>query len=568
MTDIQNFIQNKGYVVMPGGMGTELQRRGYQTKLPLWSATANEDAFDLVVEIHSDYLKAGADICVTNTFRTTPRAYEKAGTPEKARHAMSESVRAARTAQESVHRPTFVAGSFTTLEDCYEPDLVPPEEDMRREHFQLVEWLCEDQVDFLLPETINSLKEAKVMAEAASQSGKPFFISFLSDKDGKLLDGNTLEEAIAITDLPGRFGVSLNCRSIEIMDQAFSKLCDLYSGIKGVYPNGIGCPHDDLGWVFEENQDSIERFTSYLLDWRTKGAQIIGGCCGTTPPYIEALSAEIGTKGSCVTCIHPFDIIETSGKAYIKAWEERRYLLRLALVPMLSKALCAAAVIIMGFEGKIFSQTLVMLPAYFFEGWLIVHIARLIFFDERWPLKLSGNTEQDILYLSERSRAVFSGIILYVLTYMAFYAALGFVTMSLPFEEGQAPKEMPEPSLAIFLVAIIVILGIVWLFKFFFLYLPIAIDASITSYLKMLPGLQSSLFLIGMYLISCVPFVLLTDFLKQIIGAILLSKPDLFLLFSSMLQIFMYTCAMCVITICFTMILKQLFSKNNQQDSQ
>ncbi len=282
---------------MPGGMGTELQRRGYETKLPLWSATANTDAFDLVVDIHSDYLKAGADICVTNTFRTTPRAYAKVDLPaEQARHAMSESVRAARKAQESVNRPTFVAGSYTTLEDCYEPDLVPPEEDMRREHFQLVEWLCEDGVDFLLPETINSLAEAKVMADAASQSGKPFFISFLSDENGKLLDGNTLEEAISVTDLPGRFGVSLNCRSIDVMDQAFEKLCSLYDGMKGVYPNGVGCPHDDLGWVFEEDQDSIAKFTRYMMSWREKDARIIGGCCGTTPLYIKALNEELQQK--------------------------------------------------------------------------------------------------------------------------------------------------------------------------------------------------------------------------------------------------------------------------------
>ena len=278
---------------MPGGMGTELQRRGYQTSLPLWSATANEDAYDLVVEIHSDYLKAGADICVTNTFRTTPRAYDKAGRKEDARAAMAASVKAARDAQKSVERPTFVAGSFTTLEDCYEPDLVPSEKELREEHFELATWLKEENVDFLLPETINSLQEGEIMAQAASATGLPFFISFVVEENGCLLDGTPLGEAIEKTDYAGRFGVSLNCRAIDVMDKAYDYLMNNYDGLKGVYPNGIGHPHDDLGWVFEENKDSIERFVQYINQLHAQGAQIIGGCCGTTPAYIEALSGAL-----------------------------------------------------------------------------------------------------------------------------------------------------------------------------------------------------------------------------------------------------------------------------------
>lgn len=296
MTNIQNFIQEKGYVLMPGGMGTELQRRGYKTKLPLWSATANQDAFDLVSQIHADYLIAGADICVTNTFRTTPRAYEKAGQVHQAREALHLAIEAAKTAQKAVSKTTFVAGSFTTLEDCYMPELVPPDDDLKREHFELVEFLVEEKVDFLLPETINSLREAKVMAQAASQSGLPFFISFVADEEGVLLDGTPLQQVIEETDLPGRFGVSLNCRSIEVMEKSVKVLVDNYTGIKGVYPNGIGKPHDDLGWKFEEDDSSVQKFTNFILDCYESGIKILGGCCGTTPHYTDVLAKEMECK--------------------------------------------------------------------------------------------------------------------------------------------------------------------------------------------------------------------------------------------------------------------------------
>ena len=73
------FIQNAGAVLFPGGMGTELQRRGYKSALPLWSAAANLDAPGLVEQIHTDYLEAGASVAITNSFRTTPRAFAKAG---------------------------------------------------------------------------------------------------------------------------------------------------------------------------------------------------------------------------------------------------------------------------------------------------------------------------------------------------------------------------------------------------------------------------------------------------------------------------------------------------------
>ena len=66
-TEFENFLNQKDFIILGGGFGTELQRRGYKTTLPLWSAQANLDAPDLVVEIHRDYFNAGSDICVTNT---------------------------------------------------------------------------------------------------------------------------------------------------------------------------------------------------------------------------------------------------------------------------------------------------------------------------------------------------------------------------------------------------------------------------------------------------------------------------------------------------------------------
>ena len=282
-----DFLNNTPFVLLGGAMGTELQRRGYATTLPLWSASANLADPNLVLQIHRDYFAAGADLCITNTFRTTPRAYAKVNKTQEAHAALKAAVNLAKTAAGEVkNRNVFIGGSFAPLEDCYEPDLVPPDSELESEHALSAKWLAAEGVDFLMPETINALREAKFMAKAASDTGLPFIISFVVDANTKLLDGTTLDQAIKETDLPGRVAVSINCRPIDILDAAFKK----QPGINCVYPNGFGHPHDELGWCFHDNTDNIDKYVKTALSWHQAGAKIIGGCCGTTPDYIKALA--------------------------------------------------------------------------------------------------------------------------------------------------------------------------------------------------------------------------------------------------------------------------------------
>lgn len=289
-TDIVNFIKERDIVILNGAMGTELQRRGYKTALPLWSAQANLDAWDLVKEIHEDYFKAGADISITNTFRTTPRSFAKVGRKNEARLASQKAVEACKDAQNSVARKTFIGGSIAPLEDCYEPEKVPSEQELLDEHAIHAEWLKSDDVDFLILETINALPEAIAVTKAAINSGLPYIISFVVNSEGQLLDGTPLAVAVKETQHSSRLSVGVNCRPIHVIDSAFEILRNEYKEAITIYPNGFGKPCDDLGWKFENNEDSIETFVAITKDWHDKGAKIIGGCCGTTPDYIAALS--------------------------------------------------------------------------------------------------------------------------------------------------------------------------------------------------------------------------------------------------------------------------------------
>src|SRR5512139_2644302 len=121
-------------LLLDGAAGTELQRRGVDTTLPLWSARALIEAPEVLRAIHKDYLAAGADIITTNTFRTHRRTLTRAGVGERARELTSLAVQIARDAAGRVDRQIFVAGSMAPLEDCYSPQLVPAADELQVEH--------------------------------------------------------------------------------------------------------------------------------------------------------------------------------------------------------------------------------------------------------------------------------------------------------------------------------------------------------------------------------------------------------------------------------------------------
>ncbi|MCU0709562.1 MAG: homocysteine S-methyltransferase family protein, partial [Pirellula sp.] len=136
-------------LLLDGATGTELNRRGVDTGLPLWSANAltTDAGLNVLRQVHLDYLNAGADIITTNTFRTNRRAL--AGKGFSARELTLRAVATAREAIAEFGEPAIVAGSLSSLEDCYRPDLVPPADECLAEHSERIHHLVEGGVDLL-----------------------------------------------------------------------------------------------------------------------------------------------------------------------------------------------------------------------------------------------------------------------------------------------------------------------------------------------------------------------------------------------------------------------------------
>lgn len=273
-------LKNKIYI-LDGPMGTEIDRRGGDTSLPLWSARALMDQPELVFQIHSDYVTAGADIITTNTFRTQPWTLQKVGFSEtKAREL---TLLAVDLALESCkfNQKCLIAGSIPPLEDCYSPWLVPSDAIIKTEQAKHIKNLVDGGIDIFLIETMNSLRESLITFELTKEYPDiPVILSFTCGEDGLILSGDPWDK-IANTFKEGIETLSINCSSAEGSEKAITEVKNLGVNCWGCYPN-FGYVQDQI-WFKDQNKDKnnkIHKFISHLV---SEGPKLIGTCCGAVP---------------------------------------------------------------------------------------------------------------------------------------------------------------------------------------------------------------------------------------------------------------------------------------------
>lgn len=280
-------------ILIGGAIGTELQRRGVSTSLPLWSAAANLTDVESVQEIYEDYLRAGVEIVVTNTFRTTEWTLSRAnGYPvQMAEKLTQRAVAAVERALQAVRPAQYIqiAGSVAPLEDCYRPDITPPDSILWREHTKnILQLLSSGKVDLILAETQNSIREASIIVRIAKQYGVKCMVSFVADGEA-LLSGEHLQQAVIELQRIGVEGILLNCQKPSGITTGMSILQKNCTVPFGGYGNGINHMPLELCSKFHEGTSDDERYAEEVARWVESGATFIGGCCGTTPSTMRYL---------------------------------------------------------------------------------------------------------------------------------------------------------------------------------------------------------------------------------------------------------------------------------------
>jgi S-methylmethionine-dependent homocysteine/selenocysteine methylase len=295
-------LERHQLVVLDGAIGTEILRRDVT-----WADHQLLTRPDVVRAIHADYLAAGADVISTNTFQLTRRGFvQHFKDVEHMRHIgaadletrwvelLTAGVRLAAEAraQAGLAGQTAVAGAMTTLEWCFRPDLAPDMDQAYAEYLDVARVFADAGCDLLLIETVNSVREAVASARAARAVSLPYWIAFVPDRAGRLFSGETLAEATAALAPLSPDALLVNCAPPPDIAVGLRELAASATGVPiGAYPH-IG-RFDPPEWLFTDEYPP-QRYVDLARAWVDQGALIVGGCCGTTPDHIAALTRELG----------------------------------------------------------------------------------------------------------------------------------------------------------------------------------------------------------------------------------------------------------------------------------
>jgi S-methylmethionine-dependent homocysteine/selenocysteine methylase len=290
-------------VILDGAIGTEILRRNVS-----WADHQVIKLPDVIRSIHEDYIRAGADVITTNTFQLSRRSllnhFKDAdhmrhigapGLEARAGALLRAAVELTKEARARVNpdHPVAIAGSITTLEWCFRPDLAPAPEQAKGEYREVIGVMAESGADLILFETFNSAAEARVALEAAREVNIPAWVGFVCDSSGKLFSGETMEQAVARLEPFQPDAILVNCAPPDDIDAGLKELTKHRSKPTGAFAH-IG-RFDPPEWLFTDEYPP-EKYLACARRWRDMGALVIGGCCGTTPDHIKKLREHLAIE--------------------------------------------------------------------------------------------------------------------------------------------------------------------------------------------------------------------------------------------------------------------------------
>jgi S-methylmethionine-dependent homocysteine/selenocysteine methylase len=282
-------------IVLDGGTGTELERRGVPMDRQAWSATANLTHPDVVRGVHEDYIRAGADIVITNTFATARCHLEAAGLGERVAEVNRRAVELAREARDRAagHRDVWVAGSMSTMAPGSDPARRPSVARLSEMLREQADVLARAGVDLIVLEMMRDVDYAAGAVDAAQATGLPVWVGFscrqAADGAVRMFSGFQdllFEEIIAPVMAHG--GSLLAVMHSEVRDTGpaleVAKRC--WRGPLAAYPESgyFTMPN----WQFVD-VIAPDDFVAHAVDWLRQGVQVLGGCCGIGPEHIRRL---------------------------------------------------------------------------------------------------------------------------------------------------------------------------------------------------------------------------------------------------------------------------------------
>ena len=272
----------------------ELHPTLFNTPLIYGPKPAREQMTNLYREYLTIADQAGLPLLLTApTWRLDTRRVEQAGVPSSINTDAVDYLCGVRDAFVS-RSPVLVGALVGPKEDCYRADLSPETEEAEAFHLPQIEELAKSQAEFLLAQTMSSVREARGIARAMSRFEKPYLISFCARPDGSLLDGTRLDEAMAELDSDNRIkrkpeGYSVNCTHPSFFLKSYEP--GTLDRLIGIQANGSSKDVTKLDGSGQTEADPVEQWAASMKALHAvHGVPILGGCCGTTARHLKSLT--------------------------------------------------------------------------------------------------------------------------------------------------------------------------------------------------------------------------------------------------------------------------------------
>lgn len=278
---IESILDRRRFVFLDGGMGTQLQKRGLKPgQKPELAAL---EMPEILTEIHAEYVAAGADLLLANTFGANAR--KLTGTGYTVAQVVEASLACAQCAAKN--KDVLVGLDIGPLGELLAPAGTLSFEDAYASFAEIVRAGVQAGADFVFLETMTDLYELKAAILAAKeQSSLPVFVSMSFEGRGRTFTGCTVESYGVTAAGLGADAIGINCSlgPAEILPFA-QRLCRTVPAHIPVFvkPNA-GLPNPDGSY----NLDADE-FAREMKAYAAIGVSMVGGCCGTTPEYIAKL---------------------------------------------------------------------------------------------------------------------------------------------------------------------------------------------------------------------------------------------------------------------------------------
>ena len=303
MDAIRRRLRTGEILLLDGGTGTELEKRGASMVDGAWCALATRTDPEILQGIHEDYIRAGADVIIANTFANTRHMLEAAGHGDKVELLARGAVDIALRARERVAggRNIAVAGSLSHMmpmvagDQKHDPSKMPSDDAVLANFRELAGLLKDGGVDLIMLEMMSRPRHIRLALQAAEETGLPVWCGMSARMAGDSIlsfawENFPFAETVSAATSGRAEVVGVMHTNINATGPALDLLRQNFEGPMLAYPDSghFEMPH----WKFV---DIIEprALAREARSWLEMGVQVIGGCCGLGLEHIKALAAEL-----------------------------------------------------------------------------------------------------------------------------------------------------------------------------------------------------------------------------------------------------------------------------------